>query len=176
MSEPQASRPADLAVGVFVGPHGTRGEAKLRLLTEFPERVGKLKVFRLRFPDGDVEERRVEGARRHKDMFLVRLEGIDSMNAADTLRGAEVVIPADEATPLPEGRYYEYQILGLRVITPSGEELGVVREIMRTASNDVYVAGEFLIPATKDAVLEISPEKGILLVRSREYLEGEEVR
>jgi len=167
--------PDGLVIGVLVGPHGTGGEVKLVPLTEFPERIPRLQELRLRFPAGDEERRRGESIRAHKGMFLVRLEGVVSRNDAEDLREAQVVIDLDEAAPLPEGRYYQHQILGLRVITPEGEELGRVREIIEGGSNDVYVAGPYLIPATHDAVLRLSPEEGVLVVRSREYLEGEEV-
>lgn len=163
-------------MGVLVGLHGLRGEVKLRPLTEFPERLRSHKELRLLRPDGCEERRRVLASRDHKGMLLVRLEGIETPEAAEALRGAEVLIGLDEAAPLPEGRFYEHQILGLRVLTPEGEELGRITSIMEGASNDVYVAGPYLIPATRDAVLRLAPDEGVMVVRSREYLEGEEVR
>jgi 16S rRNA processing protein RimM len=179
-----AERPPDitpdaasgLVVGAIVGTHGVRGELKLRPLTEFPERIPKLKELRLRLPDGQEERRKVLASRMNKDLILVRLEGIDTMNAAEELRGAVVVIDPDQAAPLPEGRFYQHQLLGLRVLTPDGEELGTIERIIEGASNDVYVAGNLLIPATHDAVLRLAPQEGVLVVRSKEYLEGEEIR
>jgi 16S rRNA processing protein RimM len=168
--------PRSLVVGVLVGPHGIQGEIKLRPLTEFPERLPALKELRLRHPEGDEEIRRVLGSRWNKELLLVRLEGVGDRDAAEELRGAEVLIPIEEAPPLPEGRYYEHQIIGLRVVTPQGEELGTVSQVMPGASNDVYVAGKYLIPATHDAIQRLAPEEGVIVVRSREYLEGEEVR
>jgi 16S rRNA processing protein RimM len=165
-----------LVVGAIVGPHGIRGEVKLRPLTEFPERLSKLKQLRLRMPDGSEETHKVLKVRAQPDMFLVLLEGVQTRNDAELLRGAQAVVSLEDAVPLPEGRYYEHQLLGLRVVTPNGEELGVVREIMPGASNDVYVAGDYLIPATHDAIVRLAPEEGIIVVRSKEYLEGEEVR
>lgn len=163
-------------MGVIVGPHGIRGDVKLRPLTEFPERIPQYRKLRLRFPDGHEEERRIRRVRSQHEMFLVLFEGIETRNDAEELRGVEAVIDLEQAAPLPEGRYYEHQILGLRVITPEGEELGTVREIIPGASNDVYVAGEFLIPATHDAIRRLAPEEGVIVVRSKEYLIGEEVR
>jgi 16S rRNA processing protein RimM len=165
-----------LVVGVLVGPHGVRGEVKLRPVTEFPERIPQLEALRLRYPDGREERRRLLAAREHKGMFLLTLEGVETMDDARALRGAEAVVGLEEAAPLPEGRYYEHQLLGLRVVTPDGEELGTVTEIMPGAANDVYVAGRYLIPATHDAVLRLAPDEGVIVVRSREYLEGEEAR
>jgi 16S rRNA processing protein RimM len=167
--------PDGLVIGVLVGPHGTGGEVKLLPLTEFPDRIPGLKELRLRFKKGEEERLRVEGVRPHKGMFLVRLEGVATRSDAEDLRDAEVVIDLQQAAPLAEGRYYQHQILGLRVLTPEGEELGRVREIIEAGPNDVYVAGPYLIPATHDAVVRLAPEEGVLVVRSKEYLEGEEV-
>lgn len=163
-------------MGAIVGPHGIRGDVKLRPLTEFPERIPKLKELRLRFPDGHEELRKILKVRSQHDVFLVLFEGVATRNDAEALRGCQTVIPLEDAAPLAEGRYYEYQILGLRVVTPDDEELGTVREIIPGASNDVYVAGEYMIPATHDAILRLAPEDGVIVVRSKEYLLGEEVR
>ena len=165
-----------MIVGTLVGPHGIKGEVKLRPLTEFPERLPQLRRLLLRMPDGAETWYSVKGSRFNREMLLVRFAGVDDRSAAEALRNATVLIARAEAAPLPEGRFYEHQILGLRVVTPEGEELGTVTDIMETASNDVYVAGEYLIPATHDAVLRLAPEEGIIVVRSKEYLEGEEVR
>ncbi|MFN3648067.1 MAG: ribosome maturation factor RimM [Armatimonadota bacterium] len=165
-----------LVVAAIVGAHGIRGEVKLRPLTEFPERLTKAPELRLRFPNGEEARYRRLGTRWHQQQLLARLEGVDNRSDAQALVGAEVVIDVSEAQPLPEGRYYHHQLLGLRVVTPDGEELGRVRNIIEGASNDVYVAGRYMVPATHDAVLRIDPEEGVIVVRSREYLEGEEVR
>jgi len=69
---------------------------------------------------------------------------------------------------LPRGRYYWHQIVGLRVVTSEGEEIGTVSEILETGANDVYVVkgegGERLIPAIKQVVNEIAPERGEMIV------------
>ena len=169
-------KPDTLIVGMLVGPHGVTGEVKLRPTTEFPDRIKKRKSLRLRFRDGHEEERALLGSRWHHEMLLVRLEGVPDRNAADELRDVAVVVDAAEAAPLPEGRFYEHQLIGLRVVTPDGEELGHVSEVLEGASNDVYVAGPYMIPATHDAILRLDPDEGVIVVRSREYLEGEEVR
>lgn len=165
-----------LVVGVLIGPHGIRGEVKLRPLTEFPERIPRLKELRLRFPTGREETLALRGSRQHHEMLLVTLEGIDGRAAAEALRGAQVLIDADKAPPLPEGRYYVHQLIGLHVVTPDGEELGRVSEVLQNPANDVYVAGKYLVPATHDAVLRIAPDEGVIVVRSKDYLEGEEIR
>jgi 16S rRNA processing protein RimM len=162
-----------LIIGAVVAAHGLRGEVKLRALTEFPERIPHLKELRLRFPDGHEERRKLLSARAQQDVFIVRLDGSADREHAEALRGVQVLIDLKDAAPLPEGRYYEHQILGLRVVTPDGEELGTVTEVIAGSSNDVYVAGPYLIPATHDAVKRLAPEEGIIVVHSKEYLLGE---
>ena len=168
--------PKHLLAGVFVGPHGIQGEVKLQPQTDYPERLRRRKSLLIRHPDGREETLRLRGSRIHKTLILVRLEGVTDRNQAEALRGAEILVPIEEAAPLPEGQYYEHQIIGLRVLTPEGEELGRIERILECGPNDVYVAGKWMIPATHDAVLKLSPEEGVLIVRSRAYLEGEEVR
>lgn len=162
-----------MVVGVLVGPHGIRGEVKLRPSTEFPERIPQMKQLRMRYPDGHEETRALLGTRNHKEMVLLRVEGVNSREDAEVLRGVAVLQGLDEAPELPEGRYYHHQIMGLKVVTPEGEELGRIRDILVSGANDVYVAGKYLIPATHDAILRLAPEEGVVVVRSKEYLEGE---
>lgn len=168
------AKPKHLLAGVFVGAHGIQGEVKLLPVTDFPERLRRRKSLLIRYPDGREETRKVRSNRVHKTLILVRLEGVSHRDQAEALRGAQVLIPLEEAATLPEGQYYEHQLLGLRVLTPEGEELGRIERILECGSNDVYVAGKWMIPATHDAVLKLAPDEGVLIVRSREYLEGEE--
>lgn len=165
---------AALLVGRVVAPFGRVGEVKLLPLTDFPERLPAYESLLLRWPDGRQERRRLEGARPHKGIWLIKLDGVDSIDAAERLRGAEAWIDAAQVRPLPEGHYYVHDLIGLEVVTPEGERLATVSEVLHGAANDVYVAGPYLIPATQDAVLEIDLEGRRLVVRSREFLEAEE--
>ena len=83
-------------------------------------------------------------------------------------------MPRDQIDPLPDGSYYYFQILGLRVRTEGGEELGRVHEILATGGNDVYVvrgpAGERLVPALGDVVLDVDLDRGLMTVSLPEGL------
>jgi 16S rRNA processing protein RimM len=104
----------------------------------------------------------VEKLRRHRGVLLLKLAGCDDRNSADELRGMLVQIPIGEAIPLEEGEYYDFQLVGVRVETESGEWLGQVVEVLKTGANDVYVVrgpwGEVLLPAVDDVVLELDLE------------------
>src|SRR5690348_15805164 len=94
---------------------------------------------------------RVEGSRAVGRFVLMKFHGIDTREAAETLRGATIEIPSRDAVPLPPGQFYTFQVVGLEVRTPEGEVIGRVVDVLRTGSNDVYVVrapegGEILLP------------------------------
>ena len=83
-------------------------------------------------------------------------------------------MPLDDVDPLPDGSYYYFQIIGLRVRTDDGEELGRVHEILATGGTDVYVvrgpAGERLFPALSDVVLDVDVDRGVMTISLPEGL------
>ena len=144
---PPPPPPADgLIVGEIVGPFGVMGEVKLYPLTDYPERLRRYRRLVLALPDGSRQAVRVQRARAHKNIWLLKLRDINSVEQAETLRGAEVIVPPELAEPLPEGHFYLHDVIGLRVVTPEGEELGTVTDVLRNPANDVYVVGALLIP------------------------------
>jgi 16S rRNA processing protein RimM len=159
-----------------VGPQGLRGECRLYPLTDYPEHLRRVKRVTVRYPDGGTEEREIASNRPHGNLLAVRLTGCETRDQAEALRDAEIWIDAADAPPLPEGQFYLEQIVGLRAVTEDGQELGRVDEVLRMPANDVYRVGSLLIPATADAVVRLDPAAGVIVTRSRAYLEGEEVR
>lgn len=100
---------------------------------------------------------------------ILKFHGIESADAARELVGQELTVHEAEAPSLPEGEYFHYQLLGLRVLTEEGEDLGRLGEILETGSNDVYVVsgdtGEVLVPALADVVLKVDLDEGVMVVR-----------
>lgn len=171
-----------IIIARIVGEFGLKGEAKAEILTDHPERFKALKrVYLGGGSDGTMNRTAitVQRARLHtvKQQVLLKLEGVDTPEAADKLRGLWVQVPLDEAWPLEEDSYYEFQLLGLDVRTTDARDLGTVRQILYLGSNDVYVvkaetatAKEYLIPAIKDVVKEINLEAGYILIEPIEGL------
>ena len=163
--------PRFLAVGQVSRPHGVRGELRVQILTDYPERLGQHTYLYLASPDSPDAVRRypVEKWRYHKKILLLKLGGCDDRNAAEELRGQLVQIPFEEAVPLEEGEYYHFQLIGVRVETENGEHLGQVVEMLETGANDVYVVrgprGEVLLPAVDDVVLELDLRAQRMVVR-----------
>lgn len=154
-----------MLVGIVAAPVGIRGEVKIDLLTDFPDRFKQLRQLYV----GDAHHpMRLASARRHARRVALRFEDVHDRDAADALRGQALFIPREEAMPLPPGHYYHDQIIGLRVLSTTGDALGVVEQILHTGNNDVYVARdgarEVLIPAIHDVVREIDVAAGTLTI------------
>ena len=164
-----------LIVGEVVGPFGVAGEVKLYPLTDFPERLRRYRRLVLALPDGSRRDVRVRRARPHKNIWLLKLQDVNTPEEAEALRGAQAIVPAHLVEPLPEGHFYLHDIIGLRAVTAAGDELGTVTDVLRSPANDVYVVGNLLIPAVKEIVERIDPAAGILVVRSKEALASVEV-
>ena len=162
--EVRTPEPRYLAVGRVLRPHGIRGELRVEIVTDYPERLGQHAYFYLASPDSPEEARRyaVEKLRQHRGVLLLKLGGCDDRNSADALRGMLVQIPLEKAVPLEEGEYYHFQLIGFRVETEDGEWLGQLVQVLETGANDVYVVrgprGEVLLPAVDDVVLELDRE------------------
>jgi 16S rRNA processing protein RimM len=168
--------PRFLAVGQVTGAHGVHGEIKVNILTQEPDRFGRLSHVWLGPDDNDPVPWTLEGYRLHHGRALLKLEGCDNRNMAESLRAHLVLVPLAEAIPLEEGEYYEHQIVGLAVWTASGELLGQIEEILYTGANEVYIVRgdrpdrkEILVPAIEEVVLEIDLAAGRMTI---EPLEG----
>ena len=163
-----------VAVGRITGAHGIRGEVKVEILTDFPERFSPGSSLLLVPPAGEPRKVAVLSSRQHKGRMLVALEGVADRNDAEGLRGSWLKIGEDELTPLPSGRYYQFELLGLAVVTEEGEALGEVEEIMPTGGNLVLAVRrggrEVLLPFIDDVVLEVDLEARRMTVRLLEGL------
>lgn len=151
-------------------PHGRRGEAAAEILTDFPERLLKLKYVFLW--DGR-SERRKAAVRRcwlshsRGGQAIFHFEGSDSISAAETLRGAEIQVPMDERVPLSAGQYYVTDLIGCEVRTREGEALGRVSDVQVHGENMAgtpvlavqSARGEWLLPLAEEICVAIDIQR-----------------
>jgi len=160
----QNPEPSYVVVGQVRRPHGIRGEVRVEILTDYPERIAQHDYLYLAHPEtpDDVERYELESVRPHKGVLLVKLAGCDDRDTAEELRGMLVQVPLEDAVPLEEGEYYHFQLEGMDVVTETGEWLGRVGEVLRGGAHDVYLVrgprGEILLPAVEDVILELDLE------------------
>jgi len=157
-SQASPAEPRFLVIGKVLRPHGVRGELLLQVHTDSPTHLAEVETV---FVGEMHAPHRLEKSRLHRNQLLIKIEGYDDRITADALRGQIISVALADATPLKPGEYYHHQIVGLKVVTDEGEELGVVAEILETGANDVYAVsgpnGELLLPAIKSVILKIEP-------------------
>ena len=137
---------------------------KLIPLTDFADRFDGLeKVF--------VDDRifQIEYVKAIGNALVIRFDGIDNREAARLLTNKMLTVDRKDAAPLEDGEYYTFDIIGLEVFALDGQKLGVVENVLKTGSNDVYVTrtevgGELLIPALKRVVKEINIAEGRMII------------
>jgi 16S rRNA processing protein RimM len=152
-----------IRVGQVVGPYGIAGAVKVLPLTDFGDRFDPGASLVL---DGCAHE--VEWSRDGHPGLVVKLRGIDNRTFGELFRGRYLEVPDEAMRHLEAGRFYHRQVVGLAVVSQSGVQLGVIGEVLERPANDVWVSREgsieHLIPATKDAILEVDVQAGRIVV------------
>lgn len=159
----------DVIIARIVRARGIRGEVSCDLETDFPQRFASLDTVTVRKADGSRINLNVESHRFHKGRVLLKFEGYDSMDRADELAGAYLVVPRSEAMPLQDGEFYEYDLVGSEVVTVAGDRVGQVARLMRTGGTDILVVEgedetEYLIPFADEICTEVDVSAGRVTV------------
>lgn len=166
-----------LLVGKIVNTHGIRGEIKVVSQTDFPEeRFARDNELVMENPEtGQRITVVIQGARLHKNMYIVKIKDLDDINVAEKYKGWSLKVSKADLGELDEGEYYHYEIIGCKVVTEEGEELGTVTEILVPGANDVWVVQpakgkQLLIPVIDEVVLDVDVESKKIIVRLMEGL------
>jgi 16S rRNA processing protein RimM len=161
-------------IGRVVKPQGRRGEVLVHPLSDRPERFPTLERAVLTGSGTEAREIRVTSSWPHKGRHVLKIEGVDSIDEAELLRGSELGLAEEELEPLPEGSFYHYQLKGLQVATGEGGEVGEVVDVMETgAGAPVLVvrgaAGETLVPLADEFVKTIDLAGSRMIIAPLEY-------
>lgn len=164
MIEPGSPPASRVDIGHVARPRGVRGDLFIHVFSSpTPLRYRALVHVWLRGKPYEVEK----AAPQPKGLVL-KLKGVDGRDEAVLLAGAAVQVDEAQMPPPPAETYYQYQVMGMRVVTTDGRDLGVVTEILETPGNDVYVAtgpsGEALLPAIADVVKSIDLERRLITI------------
>lgn len=159
--------------------HGIRGELKVLPETDVPERFGELDVVYVGSMRATSEPRRVERARyqptKRGTTVLLKLGDVETREEADLLRKQYVFAHESDLPPLEEDEVFLHDLLGLRVVTDDGEEVGVVVDAFENPAQLVYVierpdGSEAMIPDVPAFVVELDLEERTLVVQLIEGL------
>lgn len=157
-----------LRVGVISNTHGIKGEVKVFPTTDDVRRFEKLKSVIL---DTGKEylELEIQSVRFFKNMAIVKFKGYDNINDIEKYKGKDLLVTRDDAVELGEDEYFIYDIIGAQVEEGDGNRVGVLKEVLTTGANDVYVVeredgGELLLPVIKECVLSVDTDNKKVVV------------
>lgn len=172
-----------IRVGSLVNTQGIRGEVRVISHTDFPEKRfrkgSRLLLVHPQFPEP--VELVVESARTHKNFYLLKFAGHPSIDDVEIYKGGELKVRESDLPPLPEGSHYIHQLIGCRVVTEEGTDLGELKEILQPGANDVYVVRpekgsglnkgkDILLPAIPDCVKQVDLDEKRIVVHLMEGL------
>ena len=157
-------------VGRVARAHGNRGQVIVNLDTDFPDERFRVGAVVMVGPSGTA--RAIREVRFHQGRPIIALEGIETMNEAEALAGAELKVPAAAAGTLPEDTYYHYDLVGCAVVTADGTAVGTVKSVDGEGQVRLVIAaarGDVLVPFTQ-AFCEVDVAARRIVVRPPEGL------
>ena len=161
---------ADLVtIGRVVKPQGRKGEVLTECLSDYPERFPGLRSVYVPTPGGGAREVAVASCWPHKGRFVLKLDGVDSIDDAEAYRGVEIRIAEEDLPRLDDGAYYHHQLLGLGVEDGAGRPLGAVAAILEVGGGVPVLtvrgpAGECLGPFAAAFVHAVDLERKRIVV------------
>ena len=146
-----------------------RGEFKVRLLSDVPGRLDRLKQVQVLEPTGRTVERTVTHVRRAGSSYIMAIAGVTTPEEAVMLRGGLIQVPRISASTLAADVYFECDLIGMTVEDERGGEVGTLETILEIPENRLFVVRkgteEILIPAAKSFVTSVDLTRRRMTVR-----------
>lgn len=160
----------EFQIGVITQTHGIRGEVKVFPTTDEVTRFKKLKEV-IADTGKSRQTLHIVQVKFFKQFVILKFQEYDDINQVEFLKNAKLIVSRDHAIKLTKNEYYIADLIGIKVITDAGEELGSISDVLQTGANDVYVIDdELMVPAIKECILDVNLEDGIMKVHLLEGL------
>ncbi len=163
-----------LRVGVISSTHGLKGEVKVFPTTDEPERFYELEEVLL---DTGRERLTLEitSVRFFKNQVILKFRQFNDINEIEKYKGCDLLVTREQAVPLEDNENFIVDLIGMQVVSDSGEVLGTLTDVLQTGANDVYVVEtaqkkEILLPAIPSCILEVDVEEAVMKVHILEGL------
>jgi len=157
-----------VSLGKIVKPQGLKGEFRVYPHSMNSESLGRSIPIVIAPAAGDPISTRIVRSRQQGTIFIVKAEGIDSIAQVEQLLEAQVLTDEANLAPLEDDEFYWYEVIGMEVVTDTGDSLGKVESVIPTGANDVLQVRrgrrEYLLPNIPDVVREIDRDAGRILV------------
>jgi len=150
----------EIILGEVVKPHGIKGRVKVKNHAESSEIYHRAERLTFKTKEDILKTLVVKQTQEIGNCVILKLEGISSREDAEALTGSIILVSREELPVTEEDEYYWHDLLGMDVYDREGVYYGLIVNIIRTGSNDVYVVRgekgrEILVPGTYDAIHEI---------------------
>ncbi len=156
-------------IGVFSNTHGVRGEIKVFPTTDDIKRFDYLKEVVMDCRKDGMKTFTVSSVKYFKNLVILKFKDVDNINDIEKYKGADIFVTRENAIPLEEDEFYIADIIGAKVVSDEGDELGELTDVLQTGANDVYVVKmkngkDGLFPAIPDCIKDVDVENKILTV------------
>lgn len=152
-----------ITIGQIVKAVGIRGEIKIKPITDDAGRFRRLKIIYVKSKPYKIESCRFDG-----DFVVLKLAGIPDRNTAEELRDSFVEIDRVNAVPLEEGSYFIADILGCKLFTDDGEQIGKITDVSQFGAADVFTVSDgqktVRFPFLKKMIVKVDVESGVVIV------------
>lgn len=170
----KASHENLLLLGKVIRPHGLEGLVRIWSYAQSEESFLNAGTIFLKPVSEEFHEFTILSIKHHKNIFLMKLDGLNSLEEAERYRGARILIRKDSLKRESKDEYFWFELIGLKVFLNTGRYIGTLRDILTTGSNDIYVVrdgeDEILIPAIHEVVKEIDIENKRMIISEMEGL------
>ena len=159
-----------IKLGKITAPQGIKGEVRVYPYTDKPTRFSEIEAVLL-----NGRRCRIEKARYMKNMAVLKLEGIDDRNAAETMRNRELLLPREDLWKQPEDTYFVDDLVGCAVVSEDGAPVGTLKTVHSRPAQDLYEieradGSSFLLPAVKEFVKDVKTDEKIIVIHLIEGL------
>lgn len=164
---------AYIQVGKIINTHGVKGNLKILSLTDNANRFDELKSL---FIGEEKLKVNIERVWTKKKFVIMKFKEFSDINQVLDYKGEYIYIDEEDKVQLPEDTYFIYDIIGCKVVDTSGNDIGIVKDVMTNMANDVYVVEdlilekEYLIPAVKHIVVEVNIKDKVITIEPIEGL------
>lgn len=160
-------------VGKILKPQGLKGEVKVQILSSFPERFKEYQSLIIKGEHS--EKQQIEYTRIAKEHAYIKFAQIKSRNDAELFRNKELWIEEQQLSTLKTGEYFHHNLVGMKIISEQGDDIGNVTDIETYPANDVLVVDtglneDVLIPVIKDIIKDVNLENEIITIHVMEGL------
>lgn len=163
-----------LQVGGIANTHGVKGEVKVFPTTDDPNRFKNLKCVKMEIRD-EYLDLEIEHVKFFKQFVILKFKGIDNINDVEKYKGKALFVTRENAVECEKGEYFIADIIGMTVKDEQNQTIGILKDVMKTGANDVYVitfedGRELLLPAIRQCILQVNIEERWMQVHILEGL------